>query len=219
MMSWICNIGSVNKKSPVWGFSFWVIGFILLFSNQCGANVMSTDQYSIATFAGGCFWCMQPPFDKTNGVVKTVVGYTGGEEVDPTYEQVSSHQTSHVEAIQIWFDPKIVDYEKLLNIFWHNIDPLNNQGQFCDNGNQYRSKIFTHDEKQHQLAVKSRQVIEVYLKQKLNQPVMIATDIVPYTHFYPAEDYHQDYYHKNPIRYKFYRFNCGRDKRLDALWK
>lgn len=173
-----------------------------------------TDNLSVATFAGGCFWCMEPPFDKIDGVVSTTSGYTGGHKVNPTYKEVSAGGTGHAEAVQIVFDPNKVSYEKLLQIFWHNIDPTTSNRQFCDHGNQYRSGIFFHDEQQKQLAETSLEELEK------NKPfnAKIVTEITPASTFYPAEDYHQDYYQKNPIRYKFYRHGCGRDKRLDMLW-
>ena len=177
-----------------------------------GAGVVPGTQ--VATFAGGCFWCMQPPFDKIEGVISTVVGYTGGRTENPTYEEVSYQDTGHAESIQVTFDPAKVTYEQLLDVFWHNIDPLARDRQFCDVGAQYRSAVFTHDATQQRLATESKKQLED--SGRFSQP--IATQIVPASTFYPAEDYHQDYYRKNPIRYKFYRFNCGRDQRLRELW-
>ena len=170
---------------------------------------------AVATFAGGCFWCMEPPFDAEAGVLETIVGYTGGSTEDPTYEQVSAGNTGHAESIQIVYDPAFVSFERLLEIFWANIDPLDAQGQFCDKGSQYRSAIFYHSEQQKMLAEMSKKQIE----ESGALPGSIVTEIVPASHFYPAEGYHQDYYKKNPLRYKFYRRACGRDKRLAALWK
>ena len=167
-----------------------------------------------ATFAGGCFWCMEPPFDKLDGVVSTTSGYTGGHTVNPTYQEVSAGGTGHVEAVQITYDPKKVSYEKLLEVFWHNVDPTDAGGQFCDRGSQYTSEIFYHDDEQKRLAEASKAALEK--SKPFKQPIV--TKIVAATTFYPAEDYHQNYYMKNPIRYKFYRFSCGRDKRLEALW-
>lgn len=164
-----------------------------------------------ATFAGGCFWCMQPPYDSTDGILKTVVGYTAGEKENPTYEEVSAGQTGHTEAIQITFNPDIISYEKLLDIFWMNIDPTVKNRQFCDVGSQYRSGIYYHNDEQKAKAVASRDNL-------LKKFEDIATEIEPASVFYPAENYHQDYYQKNPIRYKLYRYGCGRDKRLDQLW-
>lgn len=170
--------------------------------------------YETATFAGGCFWCMEPPFDNVEGVVSTTSGYTGGHKKDPTYKEVSHGGTGHAEAVQIVYDPKKVSYTELLNIFWRNVDPTNAHGQFCDSGDQYRSEIFYYNEEQRRLAVASEQDLE---KQK-PFAASVVTRITPATAFYPAEEYHQDYYQKNPIRYKYYRFSCGRDQRLQELW-
>jgi peptide-methionine (S)-S-oxide reductase len=165
-----------------------------------------------ATFAGGCFWCMEPPFDKLDGVISTISGYTGGKKKNPTYEEVSSGNTGHAEAVQVTYDPNKITYEKLLEAFWHNVDPLTANRQFCDVGNQYRTAIFYHDENQKRLAEESKKA----LSKRFKEPIV--TEIVPAGEFYPAEDYHQDYYIKNPLRYKFYRYSCGRDQRLEALW-
>ncbi|SNB46110.1 peptide-methionine (S)-S-oxide reductase MsrA [Geobacter sp. DSM 9736] len=167
-----------------------------------------------ATFAGGCFWCMEVPFNKLDGVLSVTSGYTGGHRKNPTYEEVSAGGTGHAEAVQIVYDPSKVRYEKLLEIFWHNIDPTAKDRQFCDIGNQYRSAIFYHGEKQRQLAVKSRD--ELARTKPFKEPII--TEITQASEFYPAEEYHQHYYKKNPIRYKFYRTTCGRDKRLKELW-
>jgi len=167
-----------------------------------------------ATFAGGCFWCLELPFDRVPGVVSTTVGYTGGHKTNPTYEQVSSGGTGHAEAIQIVFDPDKVSYAQLLDVFWRNVDPFDAKGQFCDRGSQYRSAIFYHDEEQRKEAEQSRKKLE----ESLAVEQMVATEIVPATQFYPAEEYHQDYYQKNPVRYKFYRYSCGRDRRLMEIW-
>jgi peptide-methionine (S)-S-oxide reductase len=165
-----------------------------------------------ATFAGGCFWCMEPPFDKLDGVISTISGYTGGKKKNPTYEEVSAGNTGHAEAVQVTYDPKKITYEKLLDVFWHNIDPLTPNRQFCDTGSQYRTAIFYYDETQKRLAEESKKALSKHFKER------IVTEIVPASEFYPAEEYHQDYYIKNPLRYKFYRYNCGRDQRLEALW-
>ncbi|MEO0533214.1 MAG: peptide-methionine (S)-S-oxide reductase MsrA [Cyanobacteria bacterium P01_A01_bin.123] len=166
-----------------------------------------------ATFAGGCFWCMEHPFDELDGVVSTTSGYTGGDKENPTYYQVSSGTTGHVEAMQVVYDPDKVSYEQLLDVFWHNVDPLDDRGQFCDKGSQYRSAIFYHDEQQQALAAQSKQDLETL---KFDQE--IATTIRPATTFYEAEDYHQNYYETHPVRYKVYRFGCGRDQRLAKVW-
>jgi peptide-methionine (S)-S-oxide reductase len=167
---------------------------------------------AVATFAGGCFWCVEADFDKVDGVTSTTSGYTGGRAANPTYEQVSHGGTGHAESVEIVYDPAKVSYKKLLDVFWHNIDPLAKDRQFCDHGDQYRSAIFYHDEEQRALAEASKAEVE----KRFEQPV--ATQIVPAGAFYKAEEYHQDYYKKNPIRYKFYRYNCGRDARLEELW-
>jgi peptide-methionine (S)-S-oxide reductase len=163
-----------------------------------------------ATFAGGCFWCMVHPFDELNGVVKVTSGYTGGTTKDPTYDDVSDGGTGHREAVEIIYDPKKITYAKLVDVFWHNVDPTNNIGQFCDQGNQYRSAIFFHDAAQKQIADAT--------KAALQKNMTVYTDVLPAAPFYAAEEYHQDYYKKNPVRYRFYRLNCGRDFVLDYLW-
>jgi peptide-methionine (S)-S-oxide reductase len=163
-----------------------------------------------ATFAGGCFWCMVHPFDELKGVVKVTSGYAGGKRKDPTYEQVSAGGTGHRESVEILYDPRQIGYAKLLDVFWHNVDPTNNHGQFCDEGEQYRSAIFYHDAEQKRLAEASKTALEKRMK--------VYTDVLPAGDFYAAEEYHQDYYKKNPVRYRFYRLNCGRDYVLDRIW-
>jgi peptide-methionine (S)-S-oxide reductase len=170
--------------------------------------------HAIATFAGGCFWCMEPPFDELDGVISTTSGYTGGHKRNPTYEEVSAGKTGHAEAVQVVYDPKRITYERLLEVFWRNIDPVTPNAQFCDHGPQYRSGIFTHDATQRRLAEASKRALEASGRFK----APIVTEIVAAETFYPAEEYHQDYYKKNPIRYKFYRTGCGRDRRLAELW-
>jgi peptide-methionine (S)-S-oxide reductase len=165
-----------------------------------------------ATFAGGCFWCMQPPFEKLPGVVSTTVGYTGGTVEHPTYEQVSDGGTGHAESIQIVYDPAKIGYEKLLDVFWHNVDPLTRDAQFCDHGRQYRTAIFYHDDTQRRLAEASKEA----LQKRFDRPIV--TEIVAAGEFWPAEEYHQRYHEKNPVRYRFYRWNCGRDARLKDVW-
>ncbi len=167
-----------------------------------------------ATFAGGCFWCMEPPFDKLEGVVSTTSGYIGGHQKDPTYPQVSAGGTGHTEAVQIVYDPVRVSYSELLKVFWRNIDPTVADRQFCDVGSQYRTGIFYHDEEQRRAAEASRR--ELLENRPFAGPVL--TEVTAAGTFYPAEAYHQDYYLKNPLRYKFYRFSCGRDARLEQLW-
>jgi peptide-methionine (S)-S-oxide reductase len=185
----------------------------LLASVHIGKDQSVSDRLARATLAGGCFWCMETPFDKVDGVISTTVGYTGGHKESPTYEEVSSGTTGHAEAIQIAYDPEKISYDELLQVFWQNIDPIDQGGQFCDRGNQYRSAIFCHDEDQKRLAEQSKQALIESRRFK-----EIATEITAASTFYPAEEYHQDYYKKNPIRYKFYRYSCGRDRRLKELW-
>jgi peptide-methionine (S)-S-oxide reductase len=180
--------------------------------DMTGVKPEQNPKYAVATFAGGCFWCMQPPFDHTKGVIKTIAGYTGGATVNPTYEQVSEGGTGHAESVDVIFDPAVVSYKELLQIFWHNVDPLVKDRQFCDSGHQYRTAIFYHGDEQKRLAEESKKEVEAKFK------VPVQTEIVAASAFYPAEDYHQEYYKKNPLRYKFYRWNCGRDQRLKQLW-
>ena len=169
---------------------------------------------AVATFAGGCFWCMEPPFDKLDGVISTTSGYIGGKTVDPTYQEVSSGRTGHAEAVEVRYDPERISYSQLLEVFWPTIDPLTANAQFCDHGSQYRSGIFFHDSEQERLARASK----ARLEESGRFATPIVTEITKAGVFYPAEEYHQDYYQKNPIRYKFYRYGCGRDARLEELW-
>ena len=167
-----------------------------------------------AIFAGGCFWCMEAPFDKLPGVVSVVTGYTGGQKKNPTYQEVSTGNTGHTEAVQIVYDPSKISYSALLTVFWHNIDPTVTDRQFCDVGHQYRAAIFYRGEEQRKSALQSKAELE---KSRLfREPVM--TEITEAKEFYPAEEYHQHYYKKNPLRYSYYRSGCGRDKRLNKLW-
>src|SRR3990167_8970319 len=188
-------------------FFFWLI------SISTSTFSASTSKTAVATFAMGCFWCAQSDFDKVKGVEKTVVGYTGGNLVNPTYKQVSNGCTGHYEAIQVYYNPAQVSYQTLLDYFWHNIDPTDPTGQFCDKGGQYRAVIFYHNKEQKQLAETSKRRLIQSGKFK-----RIVTQILPAKTFYPAEIDHQKYYQKNPIRYRFYRYNCSRDKRLETLW-
>lgn len=167
-----------------------------------------------ATFAGGCFWCMEHPFDALPGVVSVTSGYTGGQKKDPTYQEVSAGGTGHAEAVQIVYDPSRITYGKLLDVFWVNIDPTTKDRQFCDRGNQYRSAIFYHTEEQRRAALQSKEALEK--SKPFREPIV--TEIVAAGEFYPAEEYHQHYYKKNPIRYWYYRNGCGRDQRLKELW-
>jgi peptide-methionine (S)-S-oxide reductase len=186
---------------------------ISLFVISLNINAADT-RTELATFAGGCFWCMEPPFDKLDGVISTTSGYTGGHQLNPTYKQVSAGNTGHTEAIQIEYDPEKISYQELLSVFWKNIDPTTANRQFCDHGSQYRSGIFYNDAKQKNAAEKSLKELEQ--NKPFAEPVV--TEITAASTFYPAEDYHQNYYQKNPLRYKYYRYACGRDQRLEQLW-
>jgi peptide methionine sulfoxide reductase msrA/msrB len=185
-------------------------------AQQGEGNQMSKDEstFKVATFAGGCFWCTESDFEKVPGVVKVISGYTGGHKDNPTYEEVSSGSTGHVEAVQVYYDPTKVTYTELLDYFWRHIDPTDSGGQFVDRGSQYRSVIFYHDEEQKKLAEKSKE--ELSKSGKFDKPIV--TEILKFTKFYPAEEYHQDYYKKNPIRYRYYRFASGRDQFLKKEW-
>lgn len=174
----------------------------------------AADSTEVAIFAGGCFWCMEPPYDKLDGVLSTVSGYIGGSAEDATYQQVSSGSTDHYEAVKIEFDPSKVDYAKLLEVFWRNIDPFDGKGQFCDKGPQYRAAIFALTERQRELADASK----AKLADEKDGEGPFQTEVLPAKTFFPAEDYHQDYYMKNALRYKFYRWGCGRDQRLERIW-
>jgi len=190
---------------------------LTLFSFNALANTANdepSNNYATATFAGGCFWCMEPPYDKLKGVISTTSGYMGGHVDKPTYQQVSRGSTGHAEVVQVIYDPTVIRYEKLLQTFWHNIDPTDARGQFCDKGNQYRTEIFYHNAEQRELAQQSKTELLG------NKPFKggIVTPISTAHSFFPAELYHQDYYQKNPIRYKYYRYSCGRDNRLEDLW-
>jgi peptide-methionine (S)-S-oxide reductase len=167
-----------------------------------------------AVFAGGCFWCVEADFDKVDGVLSTTSGYTGGTTSNPTYQQVSSKATGHAEAVEIVYDPKKVSYQKLLEHYWRSIDPTTPNAQFCDHGSPYRTAIFTQDESQWQAARDSLAALEKI--KPFKEPIV--TEIVRGASFYPAEEHHQDYYKKNPIRYQYYRTRCGRDARVKALW-
>lgn len=167
-----------------------------------------------ATLAGGCFWCIESDFEKLDGVIEVVSGYTGGHVDNPTYKQVSAGNTGHIESAIITYDPARLDYKQILDYFFHHIDPTNDQGQFCDHGSQYRPAIFYQDETQRKIAQQSLQ--EITQNKPFNDPIKV--ELLKASTFYPAEEYHQDYYKKNPIRYKYYRFTCGRDARVEELW-
>ncbi len=188
------------------------ISLILMTLAFTGNALAATEK---AIFGGGCFWCMEPPYDKLEGVISTTSGYTGGHLENPSYQDVSSGRSGHVEVVEVSYDPKKVSYQQLLEVFWVNIDPLNSRGQFCDNGSQYLSAIFYLNENQ-------RRAAENSLKMLMESNVItgkIATTIRPAEKFYPAEEYHQNYYKKNPVSYHYYRYGCSRDKRLEELWQ
>jgi len=193
---------------------YLMTGLLVSLALQAGAAVAAESATAKAVFAGGCFWCMEAPFDAIDGVKSTTSGYIGGTTKSPTYEQVSSGRTGHAEAVQVIYDPKKVTYEKLLYVYWRNIDPTTPNRQFCDAGTQYRTGIFYVDEAQKKAALASKAELE---KSK-PFPGAVVTEITAAGEFTPAEDYHQDYYLKNPVRYKFYRTGCGRDDRLKELW-
>jgi peptide-methionine (S)-S-oxide reductase len=185
----------------------------LLLNQVVYAEVNSVKNRAVAIFAGGCFWCMEPPFDVLPGVISTKVGYSGGQFDNPTYKDVSNGKTGHSEVVQVTYDPAKVTYEKLLEVFWRNIDPFDKNGQFCDKGDQYKAIIFYGNEQEKRLAEISKLAIATKFPDKY-----IATAINQALKFYPADGYHQDYYQKNPYKYKFYRFTCGRDRRLNEVW-
>jgi peptide-methionine (S)-S-oxide reductase len=222
------NVSGIEGQEPAKSGSFVAIqtcrerggpmrfpaGIILSLALVTGtaAQTSAPPATAVATFAGGCFWCVEADFDKVEGVISTTSGYIGGLVVNPTYEQVVTGRTGHTEAVEIVYDPAAVSYERLLDVFWRNHDPLVKDRQFCDRGNQYRPAIFYHNDEQRRLAEATRQKHQTRFKQP------IQTEITAASTFYKAEDYHQDYYKKNPVRYQFYRFNCGRDARLEELW-
>jgi len=184
-------------------------GFLVSWS-QAADSAGSAKAY----FAGGCFWCMEEVFEKVPGVTSVTSGYMGGRVENPSYEQVSAGGTGHAESVEVIYDPAKVSYSKLLDAFWHNVDPVTPNAQFCDHGSQYRAVIFYQGEEQKHVAEESRRAIEQ--SQRLTQPIV--TELTKASQFYTAEDYHQDFYKKNPIRYKFYKFNCGRAQRLEEVW-
>jgi peptide-methionine (S)-S-oxide reductase len=202
------------KRSTV--LSVLLVGGLLVFGRAYGDAVREVggDELARATFAGGCFWCMEHPFDELEGVISTTVGYTGGHTKDPTYEEVSAGGTGHTEAVQIVYNPKKISYTKLLEVFWRNIDPLTKDKQFCDKGSQYRTGIFFHDENQKHLAEQSKKTLEE--SKRFQQPIV--TETTPASEFYVAEEYHQGYYRTHAFQYKVYRYLCGRDQRLHELW-
>jgi peptide-methionine (S)-S-oxide reductase len=197
------------------GLIAWALFAVVPVANpKAGAGQASDARYEKATFAGGCFWCMEPPFDELPGVISTTSGYTGGRTKNPTYEQVSSGSTGHTEAVEVLYDPSKITYARLLDVFWKNIDPITPNRQFCDIGTQYRAGIYYHNEEQKRLAEASKKALES--SARFQRPIV--TEIAAASPFYAAEEYHQDYYKKNPIRFKFYKYRCGRDQRLEELW-
>ena len=191
-----------------------MLTLVLALSGAVAVHAAAPANTAKATFAGGCFWCMGPPFEALDGVVSVTSGYTGGAKDRPTYEEVSAGGTGHAEAVEIAYDPAKVSYQKLLDVFWHNVDPTTPDRQFCDKGRQYRTAIFYHDDTQKRLAEESKAALERAGK----LPGPIVTEIVSAGPFWPAEEYHQDYYKKNPVRYRYYRYGCGRAARLRELW-
>lgn len=196
--------------------ALFLLTLLLLLVTMSSKSQQITTQTSdqAALFAGGCFWCMEADFDKVTGVTETISGYIGGHVKNPNYEQISAGNTGHTEAVQVRFDPDKVSYEQLLEVFWRNIDPTVKNKQFCDRGNQYRAEIFYQNSQQKQWAEQSK--TRLNQTKPFNEPIV--TEITAASVFYAAEDYHQDFHTKNPLRYKFYRYNCGRDKRLQQLW-
>lgn len=193
----------------------WFVFPFLTASPRNGAALAADPAATeVAIFAGGCFWCVESDFDKVPGVISTTSGYIGGQTANPTYRQVSGGSTGHAEAVRIVYDPKRVSFDRLLFVFWRTVDPVTKNAQFCDYGSEYRTAIFHLDEGQRQKAIGSKDALEK--SGKLKRPIV--TEIVPAGTFYPAEDYHQDYYRKNTFQYNLYRFNCGRDARLEELW-
>ena len=194
----------------------WRMAALLLAAACVTVPALAGDrsETAYATFAGGCFWCMEADFQKIEGVISVTSGYTGGTVVNPTYKQVSAGGTGHAEAVRIVYDPTIISFDELLAIFWHSIDPTVSDRQFCDVGSQYRSAIFYHDDAQRDASQRS----QAELEESTGFPEPIVTEITAATTFYPAEAYHQDYSKKNPIRYAYYRKGCGRDRRLGELW-
>ena len=198
----------------MWRVGLGVWFSLLLVAGAAGqaTQPQGTQKTATATFAGGCFWCVEADFDKVEGVISTTSGYIGGRTANPTYDEVGRGGTGHAEAVEIVYDPAKVSFQKLLDVFWRNIDPLVKDRQFCDRGDQYRTAVFYHGDEQKRAAEASKTAVQARFKQP------IETQIVAAGPFTKAEDYHQDYYVKNPVRYKFYRFNCGRDARLEELW-
>ncbi len=195
-------------------FPLFLLMFLLSFGNANAEDKVMNEPLEKATFAGGCFWCMEPFLEKIKGVKSVTAGYTGGHTLNPTYEEVSTGTTGHAEAVEVVFDPREVSYAKILQTVWYNIDPTALNSQFADHGTQYRSAIFYHNEEQKRLAQESKKALEA--SGKFHKPIV--TEIVPASTFYPAEEYHQDYYKKNKIRYEMYHHGSGRESTLDKIW-
>ncbi len=205
-------------KSSIPLLTVFLLGLLM---SACRAEESSSQAHTepvanaaIAVFAGGCFWCMEPPFDRLPGVIDTTSGYAGGAQADPGYEAVTAGGTGHLESVRVSYDPAIVSFDELLQVYWRNVDPLDAGGQFCDRGESYQTAVFVLDAAQRQAAQRSLAEIST----RFEQPVATKILALEAKAFYPAEDYHQDYYRKNPIRYKYYRSRCGRDARLSAVW-
>ncbi|MDF0642709.1 MAG: peptide-methionine (S)-S-oxide reductase MsrA [Nitrospira sp.] len=199
--------------------SRWVAAFCIIFTGTellypVSGQAADPHPPSKAYFAGGCFWCMEEAYEKVDGVLAVISGFMGGTVKDPSYEDVSSGRTGHAESVEVQYDPAKVSYNQLLDAFWRNIDPVTANAQFCDHGSQYRAAIFYRNEEEKRAAEDSKRAIEQ--SKRFKEPIV--TQIAQATEFYPAEEYHQDFYRKNPIRYKFYKSTCGRVRRLEALW-
>ena len=204
----------VNHKERVLAVTLFLFGVVSIAAQPLWAGQSDGNRPRRATFAGGCFWCMEPPFDSLDGVISTTSGYIGGHLADPTYEEVSAGVTGHAEAVEVVYDPATVSYAQLLRVFWRNIDPFTRDRQFCDRGSQYRAAIFFHDVQQERLARQARTRLQQ--SERFKDPIV--TKIVKATRFYPAEKHHQNYYQKHPIRYRIYKFGCGRSRRLKQIW-
>jgi len=202
------------KKQAALSFLTAVVLLIGALNLQSTSQAAADATLGKAYFAGGCFWCMEEAFEKVEGVLSATSGYMGGTVANPSYEEVSAGRTGHAESVEVIYDPAKVSYQKLLNAFWHNVDPITANAQFCDHGSQYRSAIFFQTDEEKRLSDTSKQTIEQ--ERRFKEPIV--TQIVLASQFYPAEEYHQDFYKKNPVRYKFYKYNCGRAQRLETLW-
>ena len=196
--------------------TLWLVAMLLAAGPQVYAEqpTATSGTAAKAYFAGGCFWCMEEAFEKLDGVLDVVSGYMGGSVKNPSYEQVSAGQTGHAESVEVRYDPTKVTYTQLLEAFWRNVDPITPNAQFCDHGNQYRAAIFYQGEDERRAAEDSKRAIEQ--SKRFSTPIV--TQLTAASEFYPAEEYHQDFYKKNPIRYKYYKFTCGRSQRLESLW-